>query len=139
MEKEKLVQFAYEAQKKSYSPYSGFAVGAALLAKNGQVFLGCNIENASYGATNCAERTALFKAVSEGVTEFEAIAIVGNLKDSPPEDWDYCMPCGICRQALAEFVDLKTFKVYLGKHDNPVKEYTLEDLLPGNFSKLDLL
>ncbi|MCQ2550225.1 MAG: cytidine deaminase [Lachnospiraceae bacterium] len=139
MEKEKLVQLAYEAQKKSYSPYSGFAVGAALLAKNGQVFLGCNIENASYGATNCAERTALFKAVSEGVTEFEAIAIVGNLKDAPPENWDYCMPCGICRQALAEFVNPKTFKVYLGNNDKPCKEYTLEELLPGGFTKLDLL
>ena len=118
-----LIKAAKEAQAFSYSPYSGFKVGAALLCKSGKVYTGCNIENASFSATVCAERTALFKAVSEGEREFSAIAIVGSI--------DLCFPCGVCRQAMSEFCGAD-FKIYLEENGKPVT-YALGELLPGRF------
>lgn len=123
---------AEEARLKAYTPYSGFKVGAALLAKSGKVYLGCNIENASYTPTNCAERTAFFKAISEGELEFEKIAIVGG-KEKPNE---FVAPCGVCRQVMAEFCD-GSFVVLLG-NSNDFKGYTLKELLPFSFTKSDL-
>ena len=111
MENRELVMEALKARKQAYCPYSGFAVGAALLCADGRVFTGCNIENAAYPATNCAERTAIFKAVSEGKTEFRAIAIVGGPKGKEPEN--FCAPCGVCRQVMAEFCDPETFRIIL--------------------------
>ena len=99
-EEKDLIEKALEARRKAYVPYSHFHVGAALETETGEVFLGCNVENASYGAANCAERTAFFKAVSEGHRKFRRIAIVGGFLDGIE---DYCMPCGICRQVMAEF------------------------------------
>ncbi len=128
-----LMELAQKARETSYSPYSHFRVGAALLTKSGKVYLGCNVENASYPAGNCAERTAIFKAVSEGEREFEALAIVGGREGETSE---FCAPCGICRQVMAEFCG-GDFKVLLG---NPEKfsTYTLKSLLPLSFSSKDL-
>lgn len=134
--KRDLVQKALDARAFSYVPYSGFRVGAALLAKNGTVYTGCNIENAAYTPTNCAERTAVFKAVSEGVTEFDAIAICGGPGKEAPKD--YCTPCGVCRQVLREFVNPEEFVIYLGKGDGSWMEMTLEELLPKSFGKESL-
>ena len=128
-----LMNEALEARKNSYSPYSHFCVGAALLTKGGKVYKGCNIENAAYTPTNCAERTAIFKAVSEGEREFEAIAIVGGRAG---EEGTFCAPCGVCRQVIAEFCD-KDFKIVLGDK-NGVEVYTLETLLPLSFTKNNL-
>lgn len=125
-----LLKLAEKAKDNAYVPYSGFKVGAALLTKNGKVYTGCNIENASYGATNCAERTAIFKAVSEGETEFEKIAVAST---SGEETW----PCGICRQVMVEFS--KDLIVILGDSEkNIVKEYKIEELLRHSFSGLDI-
>ncbi len=107
---EKMIETAIEQLRFSYTPYSGFKVGAALLAKDGKIYTGCNIENAAYTPTNCAERTAFFKAVSEGVTEFEAICVVGG-KDGVLTE--YAAPCGVCRQVMMEFCNPKTFQVIL--------------------------
>ena len=130
---EKLILKAIEAAKNSYSPYSKFKVGAALLTNDNEIFLGCNIENSSFSLTNCAERTAIFKAISEGKKDFKAIAIMGSATDTFNE---YCTPCGACRQLLAEFCK-PDFKIILGrmKEENKieVKEYTLKELLPENF------
>lgn len=135
MNKGELIKLALSAREKSYSPYSGFAVGAALLCKNGKVFTGCNVENSGYSATNCAERTAIFKAVSEGETEFEKIAVVGgNKEDKTPVD--YCPPCGICRQVMREFCD-SDFEIIIAKNENEYKSVTLEELLPLSFDKRD--
>lgn len=133
MNKEELVKKAYEAQKFSYSPYSGFQVGAALLAGSGKIYTGCNIENAAFSPTNCAERTAFFKAVSEGEKEFQGIAIVGNKKDAPKEEWEFCTPCGVCRQVMLEFVNPEEFLIISGK-GHEIKEFTLKELLPESFS-----
>ena len=114
----------------SYAPYSNFCVGAALLSADGKIFTGCNVENAAYGPSNCAERTAVFKAISEGVKDFVAIAIVGG-KNGLIED--FCSPCGVCRQVLAEFCS-KDFLILLKDKKNQVKEFTLEQLLPESFS-----
>ena len=124
---------AQSAREKSYSPYSHFRVGAALLTKSGKVYKGCNIENAGYSATNCAERTAIFKAVSEGESEFEAIAIVGGKEG---EVAPFCAPCGVCRQVISEFCP-KDFKIVLGNKDK-YEVYTLETLLPFAFTDKDL-
>lgn len=131
-----LIQFAYEAQSRSYSPYSGFATGAALEADNGRIFLGCNIENAAYSPTNCAERTAFFKAVSEGVRTFSRIAIVGNY---PGREGDYCAPCGVCRQVMAEFCDPETFQVILARSPEEYRVYLLKNLLPVGFGPSNLI
>ena len=133
MTPEQLVQKAKEAMLFAYAPYSGFLVGAALLTKSGKVYTGCNIENASYTPTNCAERTAFFKAVSEGERAFDAIAIVGGKGETPSE---FCAPCGVCRQVMAEFCD-KDFRVLLGTPEK-FKAYTLEALFPLSFGKDDL-
>lgn len=135
-QKKELITQAVEARKFAYTPYSGFKVGAALLSESGTVFRGCNIENAAYGPTNCAERTAIFKAVSEGVRSFEAIAIVGGMGDTLSEG--VTAPCGICRQVMREFCDPETFLILLGKADGTYEEYLLEELLPLGFSARDL-
>ena len=130
-----LVNLAIEAREHAYIPYSGFAVGAALLTKDGKVYQGCNIENASYGPTNCAERTAFFTAVYEGERDFEAIAIVGGKGGEPISE--LCAPCGVCRQVMREFCK-DDFKIYLSKGDGSYFEATLSEMLPFSFSKEDL-
>ena len=125
-----LIEKAKKAAENSYSPYSGYTVGAALLSKDGKVFTGCNIENAAYSPTNCAERTAVFKAVSEGIREFEKIAVVGGYR---LDFKDYFAPCGVCRQVLREFCD-EDFIILLGKNANEYKRLTLKELLPCSFS-----
>ena len=135
MNYEELVKKAIEMTNYSYVPYSHFHVGAALLDKNGKIWTGCNIENATYGATNCAERTAIFKAVSEGVRDFEAIAVAGGPEDSngKPKLEDFCPPCGICRQVISEFCK-RDFKIILANGKGEQKIFTLADLLPESFS-----
>lgn len=128
-----LMRLAVKARENAYAPYSGFMVGAALLSKNGRVYPGCNVENAAYGPTNCAERTAVFRAVSEGEREFEAIAIVGGREKEPKE---LCAPCGVCRQVLAEFCD-GDLRILLGTPD-AIEVHTLSELLPLSFGKADL-
>ena len=125
-----LIQTAMEMTQKSYAPYSHFHVGAALLDSNGKIWTGCNIENAAYGPSNCAERTAIFKAVSEGIKEFKAIAIVGGPNGIPQ---DYCTPCGVCRQVLAEFCD-RDFQIFCAKSPQDFKVFTLGQLFPESFS-----
>lgn len=127
---EKLIKKAIEMLNFSYAPYSNFHVGAALLTSEGEIYKGCNIENAAYGPSNCAERTAIFKALSEGKKEFEAIAVVGG-KNGKIEN--FCPPCGVCRQVLAEFCK-KDFEIVLAKSTNEYKIMTLEQLLPESFS-----
>lgn len=135
MNYDELVKKAIEMTNYSYVPYSHFHVGAALLDKNGKIWTGCNIENATYGATNCAERTAIFKAVSEGVRDFEAIAVAGGPEDSngKPKLEDFCPPCGICRQVISEFCK-RDFKIILANGKGEQKIFTLEQLLPESFS-----
>ena len=130
-----LIKTAKEMTKMSYAPYSHFHVGAALLDKKGKVWTGCNIENAAYGPSNCAERTAVFKAVSEGAREFEAIAVVGGPEDEAgnPKIEDFCPPCGVCRQVLSEFCD-RDFKIILANGKGEQKVFTLAELLPESFS-----
>lgn len=135
MKNEELLALALEARKKAYAPYSGFKVGAALLCKNGRAYTGCNIENSAFSPTCCAERTAFFKAISEGETDFEKIAIVGGKGDSEPND--LCAPCGVCRQVMNEFCDEKLV-IILGKNKNDYAEYTLSDILPLSFGKADI-
>ncbi len=128
-----LIAAAVEARARSYSPYSRFAVGAALLTASGNIYTGCNIENAAYGPSNCAERTAFFTAVSQGERAFTAIAIVGG-----GEDWDsFCAPCGVCRQVMAEFCQ-DSFRILLGRSDGAVREFTLKELLPMRFGPENL-
>ena len=136
MDNLELLEEAKKARLKAYTPYSNFKVGAALLTKSGKVYLGCNIENATYTPTNCAERTAFFKAVSEGEREFEKIAIVG-AKDG--EDANVmCSPCGVCRQVMMEFCDPKEFQIILANGENTCRVMTLEELLPCGFSSSHL-
>ena len=130
MANEELVRLAIEAMAFAYTPYSGFRVGAALLTGEGKVYQGCNIENAAYTPTNCAERTAFFKAVSEGQREFDAICIVGG-KDGILSG--YTAPCGVCRQVMMEFCDPETFRVILAKDEKHWQEYRLQELLPMGF------
>ncbi|RMD02407.1 cytidine deaminase [Clostridium autoethanogenum] len=130
MDYKNLVSKAFEGRKNAYAPYSNFKVGAAVLAEDGKVYTGCNIENASYGATNCAERTAIFKAISEGNRSIKAIAIVG-------VENDYTYPCGVCRQVIAEFAS-KDAEIILGKGESEYIVKTLDELLPGAFTKEDL-
>lgn len=133
---EMLIEKAMEVQKNAYAPYSHFLVGAAILCEDGSVYTGCNIENASYGATNCAERTALFKAVSEGKRKFIAIALVGN-RQGEENNREICMPCGTCRQVLSEFVS-SDFKIYAAKSREEYKVFTMAELLPYSFSEKNL-
>lgn len=132
---EKLIDTAIAQLDFSYAPYSGFNVGAALLAKNQAVYTGCNIENAAYTPTNCAERTAFFKAVSEGVRDFEAICIVGGKNQKAT---GYTAPCGVCRQVMMEFCNPKTFKIILAIDMENYRIYTLEDMLPQGFGPANL-
>jgi cytidine deaminase len=125
-----LIREAVDGMKNAYAPYSHFHVGAALLTVDEHIYKGCNIENASYGLTNCAERTALYKAISEGEREFAAIAIVGGNNGVIT---DYCPPCGVCRQALREFADPKSFIVILARSEEDYLLYSLEALLPLSF------
>ena len=133
---EKLIDTAMEQLEFSYTPYSNFKVGAALLTRSGEIYTGCNIENASYTPTNCAERTAFFKAVSEGVREFRAICIVGG-KDGKLTE--YTAPCGVCRQVMMEFCDPKTFQIILAVDKERYEIYTLEELMPLGFGPLNLV
>lgn len=133
---EKLIDTAIEQLQFSYTPYSNFKVGAALLTKSGKIYTGCNIENASYTPTNCAERTAFFKAVSEGVRDFQAICIVGGKKGELTE---YTAPCGVCRQVMMEFCDPKTFQIILAIDKERYEIYTLKELMPLGFGPLNLV
>ena len=133
---EKLIDTAIEQLKFSYTPYSNFKVGAALLTKSGKIYTGCNIENASYTPTNCAERTAFFKAVSEGVRDFQAICIVGG-KDGKLTG--YTAPCGVCRQVMMEFCNPKTFQIILAVDKERYEIYTLGELMPLGFGPLNLV
>ncbi len=130
-----LVAKALEARKKAYTPYSHHKVGAALLGTNDVVYTGCNIENAAYTPSNCAERTAFFKAVSEGQTEFKAIAIVGGMEDL--EVLPFCAPCGVCRQVMREFCKAD-FEIILAKSVDEIKTYTLLEMLPEGFGPENL-
>ncbi len=125
-----LVKAAIDVRNRAYVPYSHYQVGAALLAKDGRIYQGCNVENASYGATSCAERTAFFKAVSEGVREFKAIAIAGGLHRK--EITDFAYPCGICRQVMQEFCK-PDFQIIVAKSESDYQVMTLAELLPHGF------
>ena len=135
MQAQQLIRAAFAARRFAYTPYSHFKVGAALLARSGQVFTGCNIESASYSPTNCAERTALFKAVSEGVTEFSAIAIVGSREGEINRI--VTSPCGVCRQALFEFGGPE-LTVIMARSEEDYLETTLGELLPYGFGPKNL-
>ncbi len=126
MDREKLIEEAAKAKQFAYVPYSGFHVGAALLCSDGSIVTGCNIENSAYGPTNCAERTAVFKAVSEGKRSFEAIAVISDREE-------YVSPCGVCRQVLAEFCGPELVVLMCGR-DQTYRETTLGELLPFSFS-----
>ena len=129
LETQKLMDCAIKARENAYSPYSHFAVGAALLCEDGTLFEGCNIENASYGLTNCAERTAIFKAVSECHIKFKALAVVADTEGP-------CAPCGACRQVMAEF---KIPLIIMGNLMGNIKIVTIEELLPFSFSECDVI
>ena len=131
-----LLALARRARENAYAPYSGFAVGAALLGADGRVYTGCNVENAAYPVACCAERTALFRAVAEGAREFTAIAVAGGRVGDKAEA--SCPPCGVCRQALAEFCDPETIRVYLAAPGGGVEETTLGALLPRAFARANL-
>lgn len=126
-----LIGKAIEARRKSYSPYSHYQVGAALLTGDGQIITGCNIENAAYGPSNCAERTAFFKAVSEGIRDFAAIAIVGSPEGEELTQFAY--PCGVCRQVMAEFCEPEDFRIIVAKSEDDYRVMTLAELMPEGF------
>ena len=132
----RLIDEAFVARRMAYTLYSHFQVGAALLTADGKIYCGCNIENAAYTPTNCAERTAFFKAVSEGEREFTAIAIVGGTEDATEFDW--CAPCGVCRQVMEEFCDERTFEIVLARSAEEYEVYTLGELLPKGFGPHNL-
>lgn len=131
MDYKELILKAIDAREKAYVPYSNFKVGAAVLTEDNHIYSGCNIENASYGATNCAERTAIFKAVSEGHTKIKAIAVVGDTTT-------HTYPCGICRQVMVEFAVDKNIDIILIKNENEYIIKKLDEILPGAFTKQDL-
>ena len=132
---EEMIELAIGQLQYSYTPYSGFKVGAALLTKDGKFYTGCNIENAAFTPTNCAERTAFFKAVSEGEREFRAICIVGG-KDGVLTE--YAAPCGVCRQVMMEFCDSETFQIILATGKEQYEIFTLKELLPQGFGPTNL-
>ena len=132
---EVLIKEAIEARKMAYTPYSHFKVGAALLTADGKIYRGCNIENAGYTPSNCAERTAFFKAVSEGVLEFDAICVVGGMNKVLKE---YAAPCGVCRQVMMEFCDPETFQIILAVDAKHYDIYTLKEMLPKGFGPSNL-
>ena len=126
-----LIKEAIAAKEMAYAPYSHFRVGAALLTKEGKIYRGCNIENVAFTPTNCAERTAFFKAVSEGEKEFAAIAVTGDADD-------YLYPCGVCRQVMVEFCNLQEFKVIVANTEDDYKVFSLGELMPGVFDAEEL-
>ena len=130
-----LCSLAIDARNHSYSPYSGIKVGAALLTGSGRVYTGCNIENAAFSPTVCAERVAFFKAISEGESVFVAIAVAGGANELPNGEFP---PCGVCRQVMSEFCDADTFKVYLVKNETEHTALTLKELLPYGFGKKNI-
>lgn len=131
MTNRELILEAKEAREHAYAPYSHFRVGAALLTKSGKVFKGCNIENAAYSPTNCAERTAFFRAVYEGEREFEKIAVVGGAEGTDADQT--CAPCGVCRQVMMEFCNPETFQIILATSREQYEIFTLKELLPLGF------
>lgn len=131
----RLIDKALDMLRFSYTPYSRFKVGAALLTKDGEIYGGCNIENAAYTPCSCAERTAFFKAVSEGVTDFEAIAVVGGMDGHVT---DYTAPCGVCRQVMMEWCDPETFQVIIAIDRDRYRSYTLQEILPEGFGPRNL-
>lgn len=131
MDYKKLIEAALLARENAYVPYSNFKVGAALITEEGKLYTGCNIENASYGAANCAERTAIFKAISEGYTTINALAVVGDVEN-------YTYPCGICRQVIAEFSNKDTV-VIIAKNKDEYLVKSINEILPGAFTKEDLI
>lgn len=135
MNDKKLIEAALEARKYSYSPYSDYQVGAALLSKEGKTYTGCNIENAAYTPTNCAERTAFFKAVSEGIKEFEKIAIAGSPKGEVEQ---YAFPCGVCRQVMMEFCNPDEFQIIVAQSAEDYKVFYLRELMPEGFGPANL-
>ncbi len=132
-----LIREAVEARKMAYTPYSHYRVGAALLAQSGEIIRGCNIENAAYTPTNCAERTAFFKAVSEGIRNFKAIAIVGSPEGE--EITQYSYPCGVCRQVMMEFCNPESFQVIVARSEEDYKCMALKDFLPYGFGPDNLV
>ena len=132
MDKLMLIEKAFEARKNSYAPYSKYYVGAALLAGDSDIYTGCNVENASYGLANCAERTAIFKAISMGERDFKAIAIAGGSEEGNVVS-DYAFPCGACRQVMREFVDPARFIIIVARSVSDYREYTLLELFPESF------
>ena len=132
-----LILEAKKARERSYAPYSKYMVGAALLTKSGKVYHGCNIENAAYGPTNCAERTAFFKAIYDGERTFEKIAIVGAMEGK--EANDTCAPCGVCRQVMMEFCNPETFEIILANGEEKQLVFTLKELLPYGFGPENLV
>ncbi len=131
-----LILEAKKARTHAYTPYSKYKVGAALVTKNSKIYHGCNIENAAYGPTNCAERTAFFKAIYEGEREFDRIAIVGGAEGTSADDT--CAPCGVCRQVMMEFCNPETFKIILANGDQEPLEFTLKELFPYGFGPENL-
>lgn len=131
MDYKELIREAIAAKEMAYVPYSHFRVGAALLTQDGKIYRGCNIENVAFTPTNCAERTAFFKAISEGEKEFAAIAVTGDADD-------YLYPCGVCRQVMVEFCDLQEFKVVVANTEEDYKVYSLGELVPGVFDADEL-
>lgn len=136
MNNRELINLALEARKMSYSPYSGFSVGASLLCKDGSVITGCNIENSAFSPTNCAERTAFFKAVSEGKRDFEKIAVVGG-NSSEDIPLNFCPPCGVCRQVMKEFCS-SDFEIIIAKNVDDFQIMTLAEILPLSFDKREV-
>ena len=137
MKKQTLLELAHQARTYAYAPYSHFQVGAALLAKSGNVYTGCNIENAAYTPSNCAERTAFFKASSEGEQEFTAIAIVGGPEGKQPDG--ICPPCGVCRQVMMEFCDPELFEIILEDEGKGMRTFLLKEILPYGFGPDNLI
>lgn len=132
---QQLIREAFSALEYAYVPYSGFKVGAALLTESGKIYTGCNIENAAYTPSNCAERTAFFRAVSEGVLEFDAICVVGGMNKELKE---YAAPCGVCRQVMMEFCDPEEFQIILATGKEQYEIFTLKELLPLGFGPNNL-
>lgn len=131
MEEKRLIKEAIKARKNAYCPYSNFKVGAAVVFEDGEIYTGCNVENASFGATMCAERTAIFTAVAKGNTKLKAIALIGDLNG-------YTYPCGMCRQVMSEFAENGDIKVYIVKNETDYLVKTLDELIPGSFTRKDL-
>lgn len=131
-----LIREAMLARENAYAPYSGFLVGAALLSENGKVYRGCNVENAAFSPSNCAERTALFSAICDGVRRFQAIAVVGAPRTV--QEFSFCFPCGVCRQTLSEFC-APDFVVIVARSENDYETHTLDQLLPHCFGRADIV